>query len=49
MFVLGFECLRGPGVAALILSWITTLYSLWQMVEMHEIVPGKRFDRYNIS
>ncbi|KAL1553326.1 hypothetical protein AAHA92_14017 [Salvia divinorum] len=36
-----------PGVAALILSWITTLYSLWQMVEMHEIVPGKRFDRYH--
>lgn len=24
-----------------------TLYTLWQMVEMHEIVPGKRFDRYH--
>ncbi|KAK4409983.1 Lysine histidine transporter 1 [Sesamum angolense] len=34
----------GPGVAVLVISWIVTLYSLWQMVEMHEIVPGKRFD-----
>jgi len=31
----------------LILSWIITLYTLWQMVEMHEMVPGKRFDRYH--
>ncbi|KAK4282274.1 hypothetical protein QN277_013671 [Acacia crassicarpa] len=37
----------GPGVAILILSWIITLYTLWQMVEMHEMVPGKRFDRYH--
>ncbi|KAF3431098.1 hypothetical protein FNV43_RR25828 [Rhamnella rubrinervis] len=37
----------GPGVTALILSWIITLYTLWQMVEMHEMVPGKRFDRYH--
>ncbi|KAM1322385.1 hypothetical protein ACFXTH_015217 [Malus domestica] len=37
----------GPGVAVLVLSWIITLYTLWQMVEMHEIVPGKRFDRYH--
>ncbi|KAJ4961051.1 hypothetical protein NE237_020961 [Protea cynaroides] len=37
----------GPGVAILTLSWIITLYTLWQMVEMHEIVPGKRFDRYH--
>ncbi|KAL6193160.1 hypothetical protein ACLB2K_034244 [Fragaria x ananassa] len=35
----------GPGIAILILSWIITLYTLWQMVEMHEMVPGKRFDR----
>ncbi|KAL6280942.1 hypothetical protein ACE6H2_017823 [Prunus campanulata] len=40
-------CIRGPGVAVLVLSWIITLYTLWQMVEMHEIVPGKRFDRYH--
>ncbi|KAL1553322.1 Lysine histidine transporter 1 [Salvia divinorum] len=37
----------GPGLTILVISWIVTLYSLWQMVEMHEIVPGKRFDRYH--
>ncbi|KAF5740475.1 hypothetical protein HS088_TW11G00544 [Tripterygium wilfordii] len=37
----------GPGVSILVLSWIITLYTLWQMVEMHEMVPGKRFDRYH--
>ncbi|XP_015882338.1 lysine histidine transporter 2-like [Ziziphus jujuba] len=37
----------GPGTAVMVLSWIITLYTLWQMVEMHEIVPGKRFDRYH--
>lgn len=31
----------------MIISWIITLYTLWQMVEMHEMVPGKRFDRYH--
>lgn len=38
---------RGPGVTVLVLSWFITLYTLWQMVEMHEMVPGKRFDRYH--
>ncbi|PKU76201.1 lysine histidine transporter 1 [Dendrobium catenatum] len=37
----------GPGVAVLVLSWVITLFTLWQMVEMHEMVPGKRFDRYH--
>lgn len=37
----------GPGVAIMVLSWVITLYTLWQMVEMHEMVPGKRFDRYH--
>ncbi|KAL8471101.1 hypothetical protein ACS0TY_028703 [Phlomoides rotata] len=37
----------GPGVTVMIISWIITLYTLWQMVEMHEMVPGKRFDRYH--
>ncbi|KAL5080592.1 hypothetical protein RYX36_009013 [Vicia faba] len=37
----------GPGVTLLIISWIITLYTLWQMVEMHEMVLGKRFDRYH--
>lgn len=31
----------------MVISWIITLYTLWQMVEMHEMVPGKRFDRYH--
>ncbi|RRT55678.1 hypothetical protein B296_00010376 [Ensete ventricosum] len=38
---------RGPGIAVLVLSWIITMYTLWQMVQMHEMVPGKRFDRYH--
>ncbi len=38
---------RGPGVIVLVLSWVITLYTLWQMVEMQEMVPGKRFDRYH--
>ncbi|GAB4840567.1 Lysine histidine transporter 1 [Ancistrocladus abbreviatus] len=37
----------GPGVAVMILSWAITLFTLWQMVEMHEMVPGRRFDRYH--
>ncbi|KAK6242229.1 hypothetical protein SCA6_007618 [Theobroma cacao] len=37
----------GPGVVMVVMSWVITLYTLWQMVEMHEIVPGKRFDRYH--
>ena len=26
---------------------MVTPFSLWQMVEMHEAVPGRRFDRYH--
>ncbi|KAL3691117.1 hypothetical protein R1sor_004768 [Riccia sorocarpa] len=37
----------GFGCVVLVLSWIITLFTLWQMVEMHEMVPGKRFDRYH--
>ncbi|XP_021286897.1 lysine histidine transporter 1-like [Herrania umbratica] len=37
----------GAGTVVMILSWVITLYTLWQMVEMHEMVPGKRFDRYH--
>ncbi|CAI8598113.1 unnamed protein product [Vicia faba] len=37
----------GAGVTVLTLSWVITLYTLWQMVEMHEMIPGKRFDRYH--
>lgn len=38
---------RGPGVVVLVVSWIITLFTLWQMVEMHEMIPGKRLDRYH--
>lgn len=38
---------RGPGVTILLLSWVITLFTLWQMVQMHEAVPGRRFDRYH--
>ncbi|KAJ7519471.1 hypothetical protein O6H91_20G040000 [Diphasiastrum complanatum] len=31
----------------MVISWIITLYRLWQMVEMHEMVPGKLIDRYH--
>ncbi|KAK9027792.1 hypothetical protein V6N11_067615 [Hibiscus sabdariffa] len=37
----------GPGVTIMVLSWVVTLYTLWQMVQMHEMVPGKRFGRYH--
>lgn len=30
----------------LVLSWIITLHTLWQMVEMHEIISDKRLDSY---
>ncbi|KAH9725409.1 Lysine histidine transporter-like 5 [Citrus sinensis] len=36
----------GAGFAAIFGSWAITFYSLWQLVELHEVVPGKRFDRY---
>ncbi|KAG5097499.1 hypothetical protein JHK82_047353 [Glycine max] len=50
--VLGFpyamsELGWGWGVTILLLSWICTLYTAWQMIEMHEPEPGKRFDRYH--
>ncbi|XP_019264306.1 PREDICTED: lysine histidine transporter-like 5 isoform X2 [Nicotiana attenuata] len=35
-----------PGMGMIIISWFVTLYSLWQLVNLHEHVPGKRFDRY---
>ncbi|XP_057761163.1 lysine histidine transporter-like 5 [Arachis stenosperma] len=35
-----------PGVTAIMLSWLVTFYTLWQLVEMHEMVAGRRFDRY---
>ncbi|KAF8666973.1 hypothetical protein HU200_053140 [Digitaria exilis] len=37
----------GLGAVAIVMSFVITLYTLWQLVEMHEMVPGKRFDRYH--
>ncbi|KAH7524874.1 hypothetical protein FEM48_Zijuj06G0165500 [Ziziphus jujuba var. spinosa] len=36
-----------PGIAMIVISWVITFYSFWQLIELHEAVPGKRFDRYH--
>ncbi|KAH9771936.1 Lysine histidine transporter-like 6 [Citrus sinensis] len=36
----------GPGTMVLVISWVTTLNTMWQMINLHECVPGVRFDRY---
>ncbi|KAF3431815.1 hypothetical protein FNV43_RR26551 [Rhamnella rubrinervis] len=36
----------GPGIMVLIISWCMTLNTMWQMIQLHECVPGTRFDRY---
>ncbi|CAN6235263.1 unnamed protein product [Urochloa humidicola] len=35
----------GPGTVALLASWGITLYTLRLLIELHECVPGVRFDR----
>ncbi|KAA8529196.1 hypothetical protein F0562_034005 [Nyssa sinensis] len=30
----------------MVLSWCITLNTMWQMIQLHECVPGVRFDRY---
>ncbi|KAK7291569.1 hypothetical protein RIF29_06815 [Crotalaria pallida] len=50
--VLGFpyamsELGWGPGITLLVLSWLCTFYTAWQMIELHESECGKRFDRYH--
>lgn len=37
---------RTAGILAIVISWVITFYSFWQLIILHEIVPGKRFDRY---
>lgn len=34
------------GVVIMVLSWVTSLYTLWQLVELHEF-KGHRFNRYH--
>ncbi|KAL2905012.1 Lysine histidine transporter-like 6 [Bienertia sinuspersici] len=36
----------GPGTVVMIVSWCITLNTMWQMIQLHECVPGTRFDRY---
>lgn len=36
----------GPGTMVMALSWCITLNTMWQMIQLHECVPGTRFDRY---
>ncbi|KAJ0038579.1 hypothetical protein Pint_23311 [Pistacia integerrima] len=36
----------GPGTMVLAISWFMTLNTMWQMIQLHECVPGTRFDRY---
>ncbi|GAB2297057.1 hypothetical protein Dimus_031160 [Dionaea muscipula] len=36
----------GPGTMVLLISWCITLNTTWQMIQLHECVPGTRFDRY---
>ncbi|KAK7306951.1 hypothetical protein VNO77_39601 [Canavalia gladiata] len=35
-----------PGSLMLLLSWCLTLNTMWQMIQLHECVPGTRFDRF---
>lgn len=30
----------------MVISWCVTLNTMWQMIQLHECVPGTRFDRY---
>ena len=42
-----FVSCRSGGIFLLVVSWLITLYTLWQMVELHEAVPKKRFEKYH--
>lgn len=47
VFTLGWTCpCRVYGIGAILGSWVITFYTLWRLVELHEAVPGKRFDSY---
>ncbi|KAF3781429.1 Lysine histidine transporter-like 6 [Nymphaea thermarum] len=45
--VLSLPYAMGPGVLVLVLSWGITLYTSWQLIQLHEHVPGRRFSRYH--
>ncbi|KAK6931467.1 Amino acid transporter, transmembrane domain [Dillenia turbinata] len=42
-----FHCVTAMvGTAVLAIAWMITLNTMWQMIRLHECVPGTRFDRY---
>ncbi|KAL8549408.1 hypothetical protein ACS0TY_008298 [Phlomoides rotata] len=36
----------GPGTLVMVICWCITMNTMWQMIQLHECVPGARFDRY---
>lgn len=36
----------GPGVLMMVFAWLLTMNNMWQLIQLHEAVPGVRFDRY---
>ena len=34
------------GIICFVVAWISTVYGLWQLIELHEI-KGRRFNRYH--
>lgn len=44
---LWFNVHRAPGMVSIVVSWLITFYSFWQLIQPHEPVPGKRFYRYH--
>lgn len=37
---------RGWGIISLTIAYIWQLYTLWILVQLHEAIPGKRYNRY---
>jgi len=37
---------RGWGIFSLTVAYFWQLYTLWVLVQLHEAVPGKRYNRY---
>ena len=49
--LIGFVCClnylhRSWGILSLIIAYCWQLYTLWVLVQLHEAVPGKRYNRY---
>ncbi|XP_002973261.2 lysine histidine transporter-like 8 isoform X1 [Selaginella moellendorffii] len=53
---IGFQCLLLPvafsflgwfwGVLALVVAFLWQLYTLWILIKLHEVIPGRRYNRY---